>query len=110
PTGEVTGWVRDIKLDNVRGEVGRPFQSRLTWRSNYIGEADAEIDVSGLPPGLRFDRATRAIVGTPTEAGFYKVNVAVRQPPPPEPAHRPHPDERWWPATFELEIYAPIKG
>ena len=106
PTGEVTGWVRDIRLDNLRGEVGRPFESRLTWRDNYIEQP--EFDVSGLPPGLRFDPASRRIVGTPTSAGFFPVSVAIRKHVPEETGHRPHPDERWWPASFELEIYAPV--
>ena len=106
PTGEVTGWVRDIQLDNLRGEVGRPFESRLTWRDNYIEQPD--FDVSGLPPGLAFDPASRRIIGTPKRAGFFTVNVAIRKHVPPKAGHRPHPDERWWPASFELEIYAPV--
>ena len=99
-------WVRDIRLDTVRGEVGRPFKSRLTWNDNYIEEP--EFDVDGLPPGLRFDPATRAITGTPRRAGFFTVNVAIRKRVPPSSTHRPKPDERWWPASFEFEIYRPM--
>jgi hypothetical protein len=104
--GEVKGWVRDIQLDNLRGEVGRPFQSRLTFRTDYID--DPEFHAADLPPGLRFDSDSRSIVGTPKRAGFYRVQVSLRKRVPKEAGRRPKPDERWWPADFEIEIYKPM--
>lgn len=108
PTGKSPDvWVRDIQLEPRRGEVGKPFEATLTWRDNYIKEP--EFDVSGLPPGLAFDPVARAIKGTPKRAGFFTVNVAIRKRVSGETGHRPAPDERWWPASFEVEIYAPMK-
>lgn len=100
-------WVRDIQLEPLRGEAGKPFEASLTWRDNYIREP--EFDVTGLPEGLRFDPATRKVVGKTKRVGFFTVNVAIRKQVSKESGHRPTPDERWWPATFELEIYAPMK-
>ena len=100
-------WVRDIQLEPLRGEAGKPFEASLTWRDNYIREP--EFEVSGLPPGLRFDPAARKVVGKPTRAGFFTVNVAIRKQVSKESGHRPSPDERWWPASFQLEVYAPMK-
>jgi hypothetical protein len=108
PTGTAPDvWVRDIQLEPLRGEVGKPFEATLTWRDNYIKEP--EFDVSGLPPGLVFDPATRKVAGKPRRAGFYTVNVAIRKQVPAETGHRPSPEERWWPASFQLEIFAPMK-
>jgi hypothetical protein len=108
PTGEAPDvWVRDIQLEPLRAEAGRPFEATLTWRDNYIREP--EFDVSGLPPGLRFDPATRKVVGKPERPGFFTVNVAIRKQVSKESGHRPTPDERWWPASFQLEVYAPMK-
>jgi hypothetical protein len=100
-------WVRELDLSPRRGEVGAPFEARLTWRDNYIREP--ELSVSGLPPGLTFDPAGRKVTGTPTQAGFFTVNIAVRKKPPTEKTHRPGPDERWWPETVELEIFDPVE-
>ena len=107
-TGESPkGWVRDIQLEPLRGEAGKPFEATLSWRDNYIQEP--EFEVSGLPPGLVFDPASRKVIGTPKRAGFFTVNVAIRKRVPVETGHRPTPDERWWPASFQLEVYAPMK-
>jgi hypothetical protein len=99
-------WVRDIDLSPLRAQVGQPFTATLSYRDNFIDHP--EYSVSGLPPGLVFDAASKAVKGTPSRAGFFTLNVAVRKAVPPERAHRPRPDERWWPATFELEVYAPV--
>src|SRR5678809_1222845 len=108
PTGSSPDvWVRDIQLEPRRGEVGRPFEATLTWRDNYIKEP--EFDVSGLPPGVAFDPATRTIKGKPKHAGFFTVNVAIRKHVVKETGHRPTPEERWWPASFQVEIYNPMK-
>lgn len=108
PTGSSPDvWVRDIQLEPLRGEAGRPFEATLTWRDNYIKQP--ELEVTGLPPGLRFDPAARKLLGTPKRAGFFTVNVAIRKQVSTESGHRPSPDERWWPASFQLEIYAPMK-
>lgn len=108
PTGESPNvWVRDIQLEPLRAEAGKPFEATLTWRDNYIREP--EFDVEGLPPGLRFDPAARKVVGTPKRAGFFTVNVGIRKQVSKESGHRPTPDERWWPASFQLEVYAPMK-
>jgi len=108
PTGKSPDvWVRDIQLEPLRAEVGKPFEATLTWRDNYIREP--EFDVKGLPPGLRFDPAARKVVGKPGRAGFFTVNVGIRKQVSKETTHRPSPDERWWPATFQLEVYAPMK-
>jgi len=106
-SGEATGWVRDIQLEPLRAEVGRPFEATLTWRDNYIREP--EFDVKGLPPGLVFDPAARKVVGKPKRAGFFTVNVGIRKQVSTESGHRPSPDERWWPASFQLEVYSPMK-
>ena len=108
PTGASPDvWVRDIQLEPLRGEAGKPFEATLTWRDNYIREP--EFDVKGLPPGLVFDPAARKVVGKPKRAGFFTVNVGIRKQVSQESGHRPTPDERWWPASFQLEIYAPMK-
>jgi hypothetical protein len=99
--------VRDIELAPLRGEVGVPYSATLTWVDNYITEP--ELRLTGAPPGLTFDSASRTLRGTPKRAGFYTVQVAIRKRVRPEPNHRPTPDERWWPATFEVQIFAPIK-
>ena len=101
------GRVSDIELAPLRGEVGKPFSATLTWSDNYI--VDPELRVNGAPPGLRFDPATRTLSGTPKRAGFFTVHVAIRNRVREEPGHRPHPDERWWPATFEIEIFQPLR-
>lgn len=108
PTGTSPDvWVRDIQLDPLRAEVGRPFEATLTWRDNYIREP--EIEVTGLPEGLRFDLPARKVVGAPKRPGFFTVNVAIRKQVVKKSGHRPSPDERWWPASFQLEVYAPMK-
>ena len=108
PTGESPDvWVRDIQLEPLRGEAGKPFEASLTWRDNYIREP--EFDVTGLPAGLAFDTASRKVKGIPKRVGFFTVNVAIRKQVSKESGHRPTPDERWWPASFQLEVYAPMK-
>ena len=99
-------FVRNIRLSNTRGEVGKPFSAELTWEDNFIEEA--EFDVSGVPPGLRFDAAGRSLVGKPTKAGFYTFNISVRKKLSKGDFHKPKADERWWPASFEVAIYAPV--
>lgn len=99
--------VEEIELSTTHGEVGRPFRADITWRSNYL--EDPEISVTGLPPGLELDADNRAIVGTPTQDGFFTIQVALRRPRPDEKMYRPTPDDRWWPEEFELEIYKPVE-
>jgi hypothetical protein len=99
--------VEDISLSETNGEIGRPFRADITWRDNYID--DPEISVTGLPPGLELDLAERAIVGTPTQDGFFTIQVAIRKRRPDEKLYRPRPDDRWWPAEFELSIYRPVE-
>src|SRR6187397_1955418 len=86
-------WVRDIQLEPLRGEAGKPIEATLTWHDNYIREP--EFDVKGLPPGLVFDPAARKVVGKPKRAGFFTVNVGIRKQVSTESGHRPTPDERW---------------
>ncbi len=100
-------WVRDIALSNTRGEVGRAFSSEVSWRDNYLTEV--EFSVANLPPGLRFDAASKSIVGKPERDGFSTINVAIRKKVDREFRHKPVPDERWWRAEFELAIYKPIE-
>jgi hypothetical protein len=100
-------WVREIDLAPRRGEVGAPFRATLTWRDNYIREP--ELSVAGLPPGLRFDPASRVVSGRPERAGFFTENLGVRQLPPTTKTHRPTLEERWWPASVELEIFEPVE-
>jgi len=99
--------VDNIQLSTTRGQVGKPFEGQLTWHDNYIDEP--EIQISGLPPGLQFDSGKRAVVGKPTQVGFFTVNVAVRKKVDKSNFHRPKVDERWWPAEIEIEIYKPMK-
>lgn len=99
--------VDNIALSTTRGEVGKPFESQLTWQDNYITEP--EIQISGLPPGLHFDAAKRTVVGTPTQDGFFTVDIAVRKKVDKSDFHRPKIDERWWPAEIEISIYKPMK-
>jgi hypothetical protein len=106
PPGE-DHYVHQIQLTNTRGEVGRPFAAEITWEDNYL--TAVEISASGLPPGLVLDQAKRLISGTPTRAGFFTVELAVRKQVDRERLHKPTPDERWWPARQQIEIYAPMK-
>ena len=106
--GESERWVRDIELSSVRGEVGRPFSGEVTYETNYL--RDPEWEVSGLPPGLKWDEIARAIVGTPKQDGFFTVNIALRKKVDrKDGTHRPKPDERWWPAKFRVEIFKPVE-
>ncbi|HUH03036.1 MAG TPA: Ig domain-containing protein [Kofleriaceae bacterium] len=100
-------YVHNLRLTNTRGEVGRPFTAEITWEDNYL--TAVEISASGLPPGLSLDQAKRVISGTPTRAGFFTVELAVRKHVDRERLHKPSPDERWWPARQEIEIYTPMK-
>lgn len=100
--------VESIELSTTRGEVGGAFRADITWRHNYLPD-DPEISVTGLPAGLEFDPAERAIVGTPTQDGFFTIQVAIRKPRPDDRLYRPSPDDRWWPEEFELEIYKPVE-
>jgi hypothetical protein len=106
--GEEDHWVRDIRLSSSRGEVNSPFSAEVTYETNFL--RDPEWELTGLPAGLVFDADKRRITGVPKQPGFFTVNVAVRKRAPrDDPRHRPRPDERWWPATFELEIYTAPK-
>ena len=98
--------VWDIAIENLRGEVGRPYSAKLTWKDSYIREP--EFEIGGLPPGLIFDPATRTISGTPEVAGFHTVDVAIRKRIPIDSDARPAPEDRWWTARFQLEIYRPV--
>ena len=100
-------WVRDIELSNTRGELDRPFTSELSWRDNYLTEV--EYSVTNLPPGLRFDAASKRIVGIPEREGFFTVHIAIRKKVDRGFGHKPKPDERWWRADFELQIYRPLQ-
>ena len=113
-TGSATGsdeslghTVQNIRLSNERGEVGRPFAAELSFDRNF--EDAVEIEVTGLPPGLRFDDSRRAITGTPTEPGFFPVQLSVRKRVTRGRWHRPTADERWWSADVTLEIYRPVR-
>ena len=97
----------DIELSPLRGEAGRPFSATLTWTDNYI--TDPELRCNGAPEGLSFDPVKRTLSGTPKRAGFYTVQVAIRDRIKVTPAHKAKIEEGWWTAEFELEIYAPLK-
>lgn len=97
----------NIQVSSERGEVGRPFRSDVTFQRNFDG--DVEFDLSGLPPGLHFDEKEQAIVGKPTKAGFYTVNVAVRKHVSRGRWHRPKADEHWWREEISVEVYTPMK-
>jgi hypothetical protein len=100
-------WVRDIAISVDRGEVGKPFSSRVTYEHNFIGTA--EYHVSGLPPGLAFDEARQEISGTPRRAGFFAVEVAIRNKVDRTTAlYKPRPEDRWWIQRFTLEIYSTV--
>jgi hypothetical protein len=99
-------YVRNIDLSTTRGEVGRPFESAITWEDNYLTEI--ELTATGLPPGLSLNPPKRIIAGTPTRAGFFTVEVAVRKKFERDEFHKTQPDERWWPARLQIEIYAPL--
>jgi hypothetical protein len=102
-----THYVRNIDLTTSRGEVGRPFESIITWEDNYLSEF--ELTATGLPPGLSLDPPKKRIAGTPTRAGFFTVEVAVRKRFERGELHKSQPDERWWPARLQIDIYAPLK-
>ena len=101
-----TFWVRDMTLSETRGEVGRPFTSELTYKTNYLN--NPEFEVSGLPPGLTWDDAKRAIVGAPKSPGFHTVHIAVRSAGEKDWHDKRDSLDRWWPASFEIEIYRPV--
>ena len=60
-------------LAKARGIVGQPF--------NYALDVAEGVQINGtpapLPPGIRFDEATMAFSGMPTEAGEWNISLAV---------------------------------
>ena len=100
-------WVRDMALSETRGEVGRAFTSELSYKTNYI--ENPEFEVRNLPDGLRWDDENRAIVGKPKSPGFHTVNIAVRSAGEKDWHEKGDALDRWWPTSFEIEIYRPIE-
>jgi hypothetical protein len=100
-------YVRDIRLSQTRGEVGREFAGDLTWDSNFLREP--EFALTGLPPGLRFDDGERKVVGVPARPGFFQVQVAIRSRVEEKAPRRPTPEDRWWTEVVRIEIYDPIE-
>lgn len=98
--------VWDMQLSRTWGEVGKPFASELKLVDNI--KKKREYHVSELPPGLRFNKKTGAIVGTPKRSGFYHVTVAVRQEVEDRPFRYAQPSDRWFSENFELRIYNQI--
>jgi hypothetical protein len=105
--GQQDAAIWNIRLSTERGEVGKPFLAEITFQRDFEGEL--EFDISSLPPGLTFDEKEQAIVGKPTKAGFFTVNVAIRKKIKRGRFHKPKPDERWFRGETSVEIYQPLK-
>jgi hypothetical protein len=99
-------YVRHIELSVNRGEVGKQFRSRLTYEDNYI--RNPEVEIAGLPPDLHYDPAARSVVGIPRKAGFYQLQIAIRERVNPDLLRHPQAEDRWWTKVVALEIYKPI--
>jgi hypothetical protein len=94
-----------MRLSQTFGEVGKPFRSDLKLNTNL--DSNREYAIANLPPGLRFDEKSGAIVGVPKQKGFYVVNVAVRRKVDDRPFRYVNPSghDRWFSEEFELRIY-----
>ncbi len=67
----------NVSLSRNKGMVNKHFSARIQWNSNFV--KNPEYIVSGtLPPGLSLDSNTGIIDGTPTVAGFWQIQVRVR--------------------------------
>jgi hypothetical protein len=99
-------YVRNIELTSIRAEVGKRFQSQVSYQDNFL--RNPEVQVNGLPSELHYDAASRSVVGVPRHPGFYPIQVAIREQVERGFLHTPRVEERWWTADFTLEIYAPL--
>lgn len=94
-----------IDLSRTTGQVGENFEAQVSVESQHLG--DTEVQVRSLPPGLRFDDATRSIVGIPNADGFYSVTVAVRKKRSPG-IHFSTPGGAWFSERLSIDIYRPV--
>ena len=58
------------------GKVGRPYRSKVT-ATGGIAPRKWKITVGPLPKGIRFDRTTGILGGTPTKEGRYRLTFQV---------------------------------
>lgn len=67
----------NIYLSRTKGMVNKHFASQITYSSNFVERPEYIINTP-LPPGLYLDASNGIIQGTPTQAGFWQVEVRVR--------------------------------
>ncbi|MFJ4170168.1 putative Ig domain-containing protein [Paenarthrobacter sp. NPDC089714] len=83
PTGSTNGPDQTLAADPEplavqgyveNGFVGKPFDEPLVVSG---GTAPYSVTVTDLPPGLAFNEAGLKVTGTPSQAGYYQMTVAV---------------------------------
>jgi hypothetical protein len=97
--------VSRIDLSRTTGHVGEKFEAHINVESHRLG--NTELKVRSLPPGLRFDAKSRAIVGVPKADGFYSVTVAVRKKRGPG-IHFNTPGGAWFSERLDIDIFRPV--
>jgi hypothetical protein len=73
------------RVNGVMPQASVQVNNRLDYvvPANLVTDADGETltySISGLPPGLSFDPATRTVSGAPTSDGDYPVTLTVSDP------------------------------
>jgi hypothetical protein len=98
-------FVSSIQLSRTVGSVGEKFVSNLALLTRR--QAETEIKIRSLPPGLHFDESKMAIVGVPEADGFFSVTIAVRKERGPG-IHFDTPQSAWYSERLDIDIYRPI--
>jgi len=68
-------YIRSITLSRLKGMRNRHFASQIRYQSNYI--RTPYYGATGLPPGLKLNRSSGLISGTPPKSGIWHVTIFV---------------------------------
>ena len=99
-------FVSSIQLSRTVGSVGEKFVSELALLTRR--QAETEIEVRSLPPGLSFDKSEMKIVGVPKADGFFSVTIKVRKKRGPG-IHFDTPQSAWYSERLDIDIYRPLE-